>query len=297
MGASFRSAAQVLALAGCDLLTVSPELLAELVRHPERLRLGGERRRLTLLFCDIRGFTTLSERVPPAELGPLLNRYLTEMSRVVLEQGGTLDKYIGDAVVALFGAPVSQEDHARRALAAARGMERRLVELRAAFAGTAFQDLEIGVGVHTGAVLVGNFGSDLHFNYTAMGDAMNLASRLEGLTKSYRCRILVSRDTLEEAGADCGPHRLLDQVRVMGKQNAVELHELLESCDTGREPGYEAGRARYSAGDFHGAQLHLSRHLAQYPDDGPAAVLEERCRLLAGRPREGWDGVWTMDRK
>jgi adenylate cyclase len=284
-------------LAGAFSRYVGPELLEELVRHPERLRLGGERRRLTLLFCDIRGFTTLSERVPPAELGPLLNRYLTEMSHVVLEQGGTLDKYIGDAVVALFGAPVPQEDHARRALAAARGMNRRLVELRAAFAGTVFQDLEIGVGVHTGAVLVGNFGSDLHFNYTAMGDAMNLASRLEGLTKSYRCRILVSRETLEEAGGACGPHRLVDQVRVMGKQNAVDLHELLEESDPAREASYEAGRARYATGDFEAAQALLARHLGQFPDDGPAAVLEERCRLLAGRPREGWDGVWIMDRK
>jgi len=284
-------------LAGAFSRYVGPELLEELVRHPERLRLGGERRRLTLLFCDIRGFTRLCEKVPPAELGSLLNRYLTEMSRVVLEQGGTLDKYIGDAVVALFGAPVPEEDHARRALAAARGMARRLLELRRAFAGTAFEDLEIGVGVHTGPVLVGNFGSDLHFNYTAMGDAMNLASRLEGLTKSYRCRILVSRETLDEAGPACGPHRLVDHVRVMGKEQAVELHELLEEpCDE-RDAGYGQGRALYAAGGFDAATAHWERHLSRFPDDGPAAVLAERCRLLAGRPREGWDGVWTMDRK
>jgi len=282
-------------LAGAFSRYVSEELLDELLRHPELLRLGGERRTLSLLFCDIRGFTRISEQVPAHELGGLLNRYLTEMSRVVLEQGGTLDKYIGDAIVAMFGAPVGQPDHARRALAAARGMQERLAGLRPHFAGTAFAGLEVGIGVHCGPVLVGNFGSELRFDYTAIGDAMNLASRLEGLTKSYRCRILASREILEAAGAGFAA-RLVDRVRVLGKQQPVELHELLAAEDT-PPASFEAARRCYESGDFAAAAGLFRAHLDARPEDGPAAVLLARCELLSDRPREGWDGVWQMDRK
>lgn len=285
-------------LAGAFSRYVSEEVLQELLRHPERLCLGGERRTLSLLFCDIRAFTSMSERVPPAELGGLLNRYLTVMSQLILEQGGTLDKYIGDAIVALFGAPVEQEDHARRALLAALAMQERLATLRAEFSGTPFEELEIGIGVHCGPVLVGNFGSDLRFDFTAIGDAMNLASRLECLTKSYGCRILVSPDILAAAGPGFH-HRLLDHVRVMGKQTPVELHELFAP---GLERGelchsFEAARLRYATGDFSAGAAALRSHLELFPEDAPARALLARCDLLAGSPRSGWDGVWQMDRK
>jgi adenylate cyclase len=278
---------------------VSQELLAELMRHPERLRLGGERRELSLLFCDIRSFTRISEEVAPGELGGLLNRYLTAMSRVVLEQGGTLDKYIGDAIVAFFGAPVAQTDHARRALRAAREMQRRLEDLRREFAGTPFADLQAGIGVHCGPVLVGNFGSDLRFDYTAIGDAMNLASRLEGLTKTYASPVLVTRDVLDAAGVGF-PARLVDVVRVLGKRTPVAVHELLVA-DGEPDPawlaGYEEARACYAVGHFSTAARLFHEHLAGFPGDGAARELLGRCEFLVLHHRENWDGVWRLDRK
>ena len=278
---------------------VSQDVLAELLRHPETLRLGGQRRTLSLLFCDIRGFTKISEQLPPGELGGLLNRYLTAMSRVILEQGGTLDKYIGDAIVAMFGAPVEQQDHAARALRSALNMQQRLATLRVEFAGTPLENLEVGIGVHCGPVLVGNFGSELRFDYTAMGDTVNLASRLESLTKSYTCRILVSREILDAAGEGFA-ERLLDRVRVMGKLSPVELHELLPARDgqaAALDESYQAARRVYASGDFDRAAGLFRAHLGLFPSDGAARALLGRCEILAGNPRSNWDGIWQMDRK
>jgi adenylate cyclase len=285
-------------LAGAFSRYVSQDLLAELLRHPESLRLGGQRRVISLLFCDIRGFTKISEQLPPHELGGLLNRYLSEMSRVILDQGGTLDKYIGDAIVAMFGAPVEQPDHAARALRAALEMQRHLENLRADFAGTPFASLEIGIGVHCGPVLVGNFGSDLRFDYTAIGDAVNLASRLESLTKSYTSRILVTREILDAAGEGFSA-RLLDRVRVLGKQSPVEVHELEQdgAALAQQDLSFQAARRVYAGGDFDQAAALFRSHLALFPADGASRALLARCELLAGNPRPGWDGIWQMDRK
>ncbi|MCB9474484.1 MAG: adenylate/guanylate cyclase domain-containing protein [Candidatus Delongbacteria bacterium] len=278
---------------------VSSDVLTELLEHPDRLRLGGERSSLSLLFSDIRSFTQLSEGLNPSELGGLLNRYLTAMSHVLLDHGGTLDKYIGDAVVAIFGAPLPLENQERRACQAALDMQLRLVELRRELAGTAFADIAIGIGVHTGPVLVGNFGSELRFSYTAIGDAMNLASRLEGLTKAYGTGILVSRQTLDATGGVFASRRL-DRIRVMGKQDPVEIHALYlphQFPDLACRDSYQRAWDLYEQGDFSSALALFERHVEDWPADGPGATLRQRCRILVGSPRPNWDGAWQMDRK
>lgn len=174
---------------------VAPVLVKELSRNPGLLKLGGERRELSFIFTDIAGFTSMSEKLPPADLNALLNAYLDGMSDIVLAHGGTLDKFIGDAVVAIFGAPVAQPDHAKRALDCAMALDRFAEDFRAEHL-----DKGLGVtriGVHRGEATVGNFGGEQRFDYTAMGDAMNTAARLEGANKSFGTRVAVSGDLLE----------------------------------------------------------------------------------------------------
>ncbi|MCI0402736.1 MAG: adenylate/guanylate cyclase domain-containing protein [Acidobacteria bacterium] len=200
---------------------VPPGLLKELVKNPERLKLGGEERELTILFSDIRGFTSLAEKLTPLELTNFLNAYTDEMTDIVFRHWGTLDKYQGDAVMAFWGAPYEQDDHALRACAAALDMSRRVDELREQWRAENKPDINIGLGLSTGMVVVGNMGSRKRFNYTVLGDAVNLASRLEGVNKHYASRILVSEFTFEQAGK---PLVLLE--RRLGHQYCVTPEEM-----------------------------------------------------------------------
>lgn len=208
-----------------DLLgkVVSPEVAAQLLRSD--LQLGGEEREVTILFSDLRGFTTLSEKLPPAELVALLNRYLDRMSGLVERHGGVVDKYIGDAIMALFGAPVAAPDAAARAVAAARAMSLALDDLNRELAAEGRPTLAIGVGINTGRVIAGNMGSHTRLNYTVVGDAVNLAARLEALTKepSYAARIIVSAATAHAAGIVASA-RPLGAVTVKGKTEAVQIY-------------------------------------------------------------------------
>ncbi len=253
---------------------VSPDLVNDLVRHPERLHLGGEKREVTVLFSDIRGFTTLSERLGPEELVQLLNRYLTPMTGIVLEERGTLDKYIGDAVMALFNAPLEIPDHPRRACRAALRMLAALSELNAAFKRDGLPPIAIGVGIHTGEAVVGNMGGESRFDYTAIGDTVNLASRLEGLTKQYGVAAVVSGETVARAGEGCW-FRELDRVRVKGKQ----------------------GLSLFRAGDFPAAG-ELFAALGGSAGDPVADLYAERCRAFCqAPPPAGWDGVTSLREK
>lgn len=207
---------------------VSPQYVSQLADHYQTLKLGGERVPLTLLFSDIRGFTTMSERLPPEQVISMLNEYLDRMAEVVFRNGGTLDKFIGDAVMAFWGAPIAIEDHPRRALDTAIDMMGELGELNRRWAeqGVA-EGLDIGIGVNTGEAIVGNIGSLTHkLDYTAIGDAVNLASRLEGLNKNYGTHIIVSEATKQTAG-DGYEFKALDDVKVKGKEQAVKIYELL----------------------------------------------------------------------
>ena len=207
---------------------VSPVYVSQLVDHYQELKLGGERVPLTLLFSDIRGFTSMSEKLPAEQVVRILNEYLDRMAEIVFRNGGTLDKFIGDAVMAFWGAPIPVADHARRAVDTALEMMDELGALNRKWAAEGVdQALDIGIGVNTGEAVVGNIGSETHkLDYTAIGDTVNLASRLEGLNKNYGTNIIVSQTTKDAVG-DAYEFRALEDVKVKGKEQAVKIHELL----------------------------------------------------------------------
>jgi len=203
----------------------------ELAQHPERLRLRGENRELTLMFCDLRGFTRLSESFPPERLGELMTHFLTGLSEEVLRHGGTIDKYIGDCLMAFWNAPLETPDHTRRACLAALAMRRRLVSLNAELQAAGLlppsQFLAIGIGLHTGPAAVGNFGSRQRFTYTALGDTVNLTAHLESLCKEFAVDIVFS-EAARVAGAADWASRPLGEVRVKGRLRPVLVHTFLE---------------------------------------------------------------------
>lgn len=279
---------------------VSSEVVREMLEHPERVRLGGESRELTVLFCDVRGFTALSETREPQQVVEILNRFFTPMTAVVIGNGGTLDKYMGDALMAFFGAPVRQQDHAARACRAALAMCRELerVKVEAAAADPLPPGFGVGVGLNTGVMTVGNMGSDQIFDYTVIGDPVNLGSRVEGLTRVYGVDIVVTSFTREAAG-EAFLFRELDRVRVKGRREPVTIYELLDDPELGPlVRGFEAGLALYRDRRFEAAAAAFEEVLADRPGDGPARVFLARARQLAADPPEpGWDGVFERTTK
>lgn len=204
---------------------VSPQILEHILAHPEKVRLGGERRELTILFSDIRGFTSISEAASPEEVVEMLNEYLTRMVDILLAHGGTLDKFIGDAVMGFWNAPAPDPDHARHAVACAVEMVQETARLRARWEGEGKAAIRIGVGVNTGEAVAGNIGSERVFGYTVIGDAVNLASRLESKNKDYGTEIIVSESTLARMGEGFETVTL-DEVKVKGKERAVKIYEV-----------------------------------------------------------------------
>jgi adenylate cyclase len=232
----------------------------------------------------------------PEQLADLLNRYLGAMSEIVLDEQGTLDKYIGDAVMAIFNAPLPIPHHPVRATAAALGMFRRLRELNRAFIAEFGIELQIGVGLHTGPAIVGNLGSVRRFDYTAIGDTVNLGSRLEGITKQYGVNLLISDTTRAALGEEflCRP---IDRIRVKGKYAAVEIHEVLDPVAGERQRelamAYEEALRAYFAGDFARALAGFETLLVDFPDDRPSRLMAVRCRQYLNEPPETWDGVFV----
>ncbi|WP_375760425.1 CHASE2 domain-containing protein [Corallococcus exercitus] len=277
-------------------------VMEQVLAHPERLKLGGERKELTVLFSDIRGFTTLSERLPPERLVALVNEYLTPMTDVVFQHGGTLDKYIGDAIMCFWGAPVDQPDHALRSCRAALAFLDTLQALNARWRAAGQPEVDIGVGIHTGFMNVGHMGTHDRFNYTVMGDAVNLASRLEGLNKEYGTRILISEHT-HALVKDHVTARRLGAVRVKGKREPVGLYELRalgppSPGDARPLATFEDAVARFSARDWDGAQARFQEVLACWPDDSASRrYLEAVAAHRLQPPPEDWAGVFTATTK
>lgn len=276
---------------------LSPQLLEIILKDPDRLRLGGEKREITVLFSDLRGFTSLSEGLEPEVLVSVLNEYLEPMTLIVLEEGGMLDKYIGDAIMAVFNAPVDLADHRKRACKSALRMLQKLKELNLSFMQKYGVELNIGVGINTGYAVVGNMGSRVRFDYTAIGDTVNLASRLEGLNKLYGTNIIVSEYTalsLEEEFL----FRPLDKVAVKGKKKPVMIFELMEDTPQNREISklYKRALDLYFEGMFQEASIEFESLLLAY-NDKPSKTLLERCRHLQKESPEIWEGVYEAKEK
>jgi adenylate cyclase len=204
---------------------VSPQILDHILAHPESVRLGGDRREMTILFSDIRGFTTISEASEPEAVVEMLNEYLTRMVEILLAHGGTLDKFIGDAVMGFWNAPAADADHARHAVACAVEMVQETASLRARWETEGKAAIRIGVGVNTGEAVVGNIGAEKVFGYTVIGDAVNLASRLESKNKDYGTEIIISEFTRERIGG-AFEAVYLDEVKVKGKERAVKIFQV-----------------------------------------------------------------------
>ena len=205
---------------------VPPELVDEMAKNPGNFSMEGESREMTVLFSDVRGFTSISEALSPEDLREYINDYLTTMSTIIRSSfRGTLDKYIGDAIMAFWGAPLEDNEHPRHAIQAGLKMITRLKEVQPEFKARGLPEINIGVGINPGRVSVGNMGSSLRLAYTVMGDAVNLASRLEGITKEYGVQIIIGEET--KASVDDVETRELDKVRVKGKDLAVTIYEPL----------------------------------------------------------------------
>jgi adenylate cyclase len=275
---------------------VSPDLVKQIEKNPDKLVLGGEQRELSILFSDIRGFTTVSESLTPPELVKLLNEYLSPMTRIVLEERGTLDKFIGDAVMALFNAPLDVPEHATHACATAVRMMEELKLLNTGFAERGMNTLDIGVGINTGPAVVGNMGADIRFDYTAIGDSVNLASRLEGLNKYYGTHILVSEDTRKQVSDGRFTFREVDRVKVKGKHLPIVMYELMISSFE-LLPRFEAALEMYRSQDFTGAKAVFDEMTSGF-NDGPSRLYAGRCyEYLTSPPPEDWDGVYVAKDK
>ncbi len=275
---------------------VSPDLVRQIEKDPDKLVLGGEQREISILFSDIRGFTTLSEGLSPQDLVRLLNEYLNPMTRIVLDEKGTLDKFIGDAVMAIYNAPLDLLDHPAAACRSAVRMIETLSELNSGFSARGMNTIDIGIGINTGPAVVGNMGADIRFDYTAIGDSVNLASRLEGLNKYYGSHILVSEDARKMVNDERFSFREIDSVKVKGKHLPVVIYELMTD-KSGILAEFDTGLSSYRAREFDKAEKIFAK-LADIFDDEVSRLYLERCReYLASPPPEDWDGVYTAKTK
>lgn len=275
---------------------VSPAVVEELLKNEKNLELGGAKKHLTVLFSDLRGFTTFSEKLDPKQLGDFLNLYLTRMTEEIYKTSGTVDKFIGDAIMAFYGAPVPNEFHARHACRCALQSVKKLEQLNFELKGKNFPHLEMGMGINTGDMSVGNMGSSQIQNYTVMGDSVNLASRLEGLTRMYGNFIILGPLTYEAVKGEftC---REIDEVVVKGKTNSIRIYDLLYEGPPKAEHQewlnvYRAAREKYVAGQFEEA-LNLFEHSEKInPADKVSATFIKKCKdLIANPPTEAWTGI------
>ncbi len=274
---------------------LSPDVIQRIMDDPDRLKLGGERRELTILFSDLEAFTPMSEGLEPQELTQLLNEYLTDMTDIILESGGTLDKYEGDAIIAFWNAPVDQPDHALRACRASILCQRKLAERRAEFEERFGATMRMRIGLNSGPVIVGNMGSNQRFDYTVLGDAANLASRLEGANKVFGTYLMIS-DATREAAASELMFRELGDLRVVGRQQPVRVFEL-EGFAGEAEPahwqGYRNALDLCKQGQLSAARKAMSELQNDFPDDPASGKWLERLQ----NENEGFDPVWNLTRK
>ncbi|HEY6897349.1 MAG TPA: adenylate/guanylate cyclase domain-containing protein [Rhodocyclaceae bacterium] len=273
---------------------VSPQVVDQMIAFPDRLKLGGERRELTLLFSDLAGFTSISEKLPPDGVAKVINLYLTEMTQVIMDLGGTVDKFIGDAVMAFWGAPLDDPQHALHGVQAAIAMQQAMARLQPQFHEMGVGEVGLRIGLNTGDAVVGNMGSEDRFDYTALGDTVNLASRLEGVNKMYGTPILLSGATAAKLGGAIAL-RPVDYVRVKGKAEPVEI---FTPCDDATLAELSAtAHAAYREMRWDAAEAAWQAVLAHRPDDPVAEVFLERIpHFRKEPPPPGWDGSVALEK-
>lgn len=276
---------------------VSPELVEEIQKDPDKLQLGGQERCVSIMFSDIRGFTSLSESLSAPALVSMLNEIHDPMTKVVLKNKGMLDKYIGDAMMVLFNTPLDLEDHADMAVLSALELIRTLHQINGHFTEKGLPNIDVGVGVNSGLAVCGNMGSQVRFEYTAIGDSVNLASRLEGLCKAYKTRIVISEYTKEMCTRDF-LMRKLDNVRVKGKNEPVAIYEVMEDTEELRrlKNDFDNALELYFGRRFDEALAEFSR--LSEDGDATSGVFMERCQhYMEEPPEDDWDGAFTMKSK
>jgi len=276
---------------------LSPAVIEQLIQNPERLQLGGERKVISIFFSDLQGFTSISENLAPEELTALLNEYLSAMTDIIQQEGGTVDKYEGDAIIAFWNAPLDLPDHAQRVVRAALECQRRLAVMRPTIRARIGKDLLMRIGINTGPAVVGNLGSRTRFDYTMLGDAVNLAARLEGANKAFGTYTMIAQATRDLIGATA-PVRELARLAVVGRREPVVVYEpMLAETYQSRQvalAAFDRGRALFYQGRFDEAYRTMESIQAQDP---AAAAYAQKCRALRGQPPDAWEGVWVMQNK
>lgn len=278
---------------------LNPAVIEQILQNPDKLKLGGEKRELSIFFSDVQGFTTISESLDPEALTALLNDYLSAMTDIIHEEGGTVDKYEGDAIIAFWNAPLDVPDHAFRAVNAALRCQKRLAELRPLYKQRTGKDLYMRVGLNTGFAVVGNMGSKDRFDYTMLGDSVNLAARLEGVNKEFGTYTMVSAETMKKAG-DAFGFRELGRVAVVGKKEAVVIFEPMEKPEFEKKSNiidiFLQGLDKYYSGDFASA---VSIFSGIKDTDPPASKYIVKCEELkeSAISESDWSGVWVMTSK
>jgi adenylate cyclase len=281
---------------------VPSELVDEMSKNPTRVSMESRSEEMTILFSDVRGFTSISEKMDAKTLSKLINSFLTPLSKIVYNHRGTIDKYMGDCIMAFWGAPLSDEQHARHALIAGLEMLAALKALQPSFKEKGWPEIRVGVGINTGRVSVGNMGSDVRVAYTVMGDAVNLASRLEGITKQYGVDMIVGENT-KRAVPDF-LYRELDYVCVKGKNEPVAIYEpigVLTEVDETRQREvqlFNEMRKVYLQQNWSAAEKMLAELHSLSPDSKLYLIYSARvASLKLNPPTEQWDGVFVFDSK
>ncbi|MHB8908566.1 MAG: CHASE2 domain-containing protein [Syntrophales bacterium] len=276
---------------------LSPAVIEELIRYPERLKLGGERRVLSIFFSDLEGFTGISEGLEPEALTALLNEYLSAMTDIIHEEGGTVDKYEGDAIIAFWNAPLPQPDHAARCVRAALRCQEKLAQMRPALRERVGKELKMRIGINSGPAVVGNLGSHTRFDYTMLGDAVNLASRLEGINKQFGTYTIISQATLDLLAGEV-PVRELSRVAVVGRREPVTIYEPMIPAEYDARAEdlriFAEGLAEFYRGRFEQAAAIFAGLTGRDP---AAHAYTAKCRTLAEQPPDGWNGVWVVTTK
>jgi adenylate cyclase len=281
---------------------IPPELVSEMAHNPENYSLASESKALTVLFSDVRGFTNISEGLSATELAELMNAYLTPMTRVIHHHRGTIDKYMGDAIMAFWGAPLQNDNHSAHALACALEMLEALKAVNHDFAQRGWPEIKIGIGLNTGIMTVGNMGSEFRMAYTVMGDEVNLGSRLEGITKEYGVALIVSENTKNQAPDYA--YRELDRVRVKGKELPITIYEPIAKRDALTETQAQQLQQHQEALEAYRLQqwdIAEAKFCALKESNPLLKVYGLYCDRIAhfksDTPPQNWDGVFTFTTK